>query len=372
MDGNTLDEHFSSLLDPRKNSWLQLHSLRDILVIGVCATIGGADSFEDMAAFGRAKKDWFQGFLDLPNGIPSHDTFNRVFEKLDCLKFKECFISWVQSICELTHGEIIAIDGKTLRGSRGKDGKPLHIVSAWANSNQLVLGQLATEQKSNEITAIPKLLEMLDLSNCIVTIDAMGCQKEIAKKIIDGNADYTLGLKGNHGIMFDEVKQHYDGATETILTKKTSDFFETVDGDHGRIETRKYWISDDIDWLSNKENWPGLKSIGIAQSTREIGDKISFERRYFLCSIAPDAAIFANAVRSHWGIENTLHWSLDVTFKEDACKVKGNAAQNLSHLRHIALNILKSDSSRGSIRGKRLKAGWDINFLGKLLKNHIL
>jgi len=370
--GNTLDDHFSALKDPRKNSWLQLHSLRDILLIGICATVGGADSFADMAAFGRSKIDWFRGFLDLPHGIPSHDTFNRVFDKLDCKAFKECFLSWIKAVCELTHGEIVAIDGKTLRGSRSGSNKPLHIVSAWANDNQMILGQLATEEKSNEITAIPKLLEMLELANCIVTIDAMGCQKEIAKKIIEKDADYVLGLKGNQGTMHEEVKMQFEGATEEVLTAKTNDYFEDVCGDHGRIETRKYWITDDLEYLSNKDHWIGLRSIGIVQSTREIGEKKSIERRFFLSSLDPNAKAFASAARGHWGIENSLHWTLDVTFKEDACRVKGGAAQNLSHLRHVALNILKANTSKGSIRGKRLRAGWDNRFLSKIMKEQVL
>lgn len=370
--GNSLEEHFRNLNDPRKSTWLQLHELRDILIIAICATIGGADSFEDIAAFGRAKLDWFKKFLNLRNGIPSHDTFNRVFERLDSKNFKDCFLSWVNAICKLTVGEIVAIDGKTIRGSRSSSEKPLHIVSAWANENQMVLGQLATDEKSNEITAIPKLLEMLELKGCIVTIDAMGCQKEIAKKITEKEADYVLGLKGNQGTMHDDVKMQFEGAAEAMLTQKTADYFEDVSGDHGRIETRKYWITSDIDWLSNKDAWQGLKSVGIVQSTREVGDKVSTERRYFLTSLDADAKLFAKAVRGHWGVENSLHWSLDVTFKEDACKVKGNAAQNLSHLRHIALNLLKSDTSKGSIRGKRLKAGWDNDFLGKILKTQIL
>lgn len=370
--GGSLEDHFSCLKDPRKHTWLQLHSLRDILIIGICATIGGSDSFEDMAAFGKAKIDWFRGFLDLPHGIPSHDTFNRVFAKLDCKAFNECFLSWVRAVCELTNGTVVAIDGKTLRGSRSGANKPLHIISAWATDNQIVLGQLATEEKSNEITAIPKLLEMLDLANCIITIDAMGCQKEITKKIVEKGADFVIGLKGNQGTMYEEVKMQFEGAAESVLMGKTKDYFEDVNGDHGRIETRKYWITDDLDWLSQKEAWTGLTSIGIVQSTREIADKTSTERRYFLTSLSPDAKIFAAAARGHWGVENSLHWSLDVTFKEDACRVKGNAAQNFSHLRHIALNLLKADKSKGSIRGKRLRAGWDNEFLGNIMKTQVL
>ena len=368
----SIEEHFREMTDPRINVWLQAHSLHDILILSICAIIAGADSFVEIAEFGKAKEDWFKTMLTLEHGIPSHDTFNRVFARLDPAEFKECFLSWTKAISDLTDGEIIAIDGKTLRGSRGQDTKPIHVVSAFATTNQLVLGQLATEEKSNEITAIPKLLDMLMISNCIVTIDAMGCQKAIVKKIISKEADYVIGLKGNQETMHEEVKQQFDGASEQLLTERTNDYLETVDGDHGRIETRKYWITDDIDWLSNKDQWTGLKSIGIVESKREMGDKTSIERRYFIGSIEADSNLLASAVRGHWGVENTLHWSLDVTFNEDACQVKGNAAQNLSHLRHIALNILKAEPSKGSIRVKRKKAGWKNSYLGNILQAQIL
>lgn len=372
MDGNSLEEHVSSVPDPRKNFWLQRHSLRDILLISICATIGGADTFEDIAAFGRAKLDWFKDFLDLPNGIPSHDTFNRMFERLDHAAFKECFLSWVNGVCELCSGEVIAIDGKTMRGSGGAAHKALHVVSAWACSNGLVIGQKATEEKSNEITAIPRLLELIKVKGCIVTIDAMGCQKEIAEKIIDSEGDYVLSLKGNQGSLHEDIKLNFEGVREEVLHEKTSDHHSSVDANHGRIETRKYWITDDIDWLVQKEDWPGLKSVGIVESQREINGETSTERRYFISSISPDAKVFANAVRSHWLVENSLHWMLDVTFNEDRNRVKGQAALNLGQLRHFALNILKSDKSKGSIAGKRKKAGWDNDFLKKLVENHVL
>ena len=372
MDGRPLDEYFAAIPDPRTNHWLQRHSLRDILLISVCANIGGADTFEEIAAFGRAKIDWFKEFLDLPNGVPSHDTFNRVFNHLDHDRFKECFLSWVSDVCRLCEGEVIAIDGKTMRASGGKAHKALHVVSAWACSNGLVIGQKATEEKSNEITAIPKLLEMIKVKGCIVTMDAMGCQKEIAKKIIEDESDYVLSLKGNQGSLHQDIKLNFDEVLPDVLNQKTSDNYETVDADHGRIETRRYWISDDIDWLDQKNDWPGLRSVGIVESRRETDDKISVERRYFITSIAANAKIFANAVRSHWGVENSLHWSLDVTFNEDRNTVKGQAALNLNQLRHLVLNILKQDKSKGSLKGKRRSAGWNNDYLKKLLENHVL
>ena len=372
MEGISLEEHLSSVPDPRKNFWLQRHSLRDILLIAVCATIGGADTFEDIAAFGRAKLDWFKEFLELPNGIPSHDTFNRVFEYLDHDRFKKSFLSWVQSICKLYEGEVIAIDGKTMCASGDSAHKALHVISAWACGNSLVIGQKATEEKSNEITAIPKLLDMIKIKGCIVTIDAMGCQKEIAKHVMEKEADYVLSLKGNQGTLHENIKLNFDDVREEVLHKKTTDFHSSVDADHGRVETRKYWISDDIDWLEQKKNWPGLKSVGIVESRREINGTVATERRYFISSLAPNAKVFANAVRSHWLVENSLHWSMDVTFDEDRNRVKGQAGLNLGQLRHFALNILKTDKTKGSIRGKRKKAGWDNSFLKKLLENHVL
>lgn len=372
MDGKTLDAHLCKISDPRNNYWLQKHSLRDILLIAICATIGGCDSFKDIADFGRAKESWFREFLDLPNGIPSHDTFNRVFERLDHLAFKECFLLWVKDVCMLCAGEIISIDGKTMRGSGGYANKALHVVSAWASKNGLVIGQQATEEKSNEITAIPKLLELISVKGCIVTIDAMGCQKEIAQKIIEKEGDYVLSLKGNQGTLHEDIKLCFGGLRDEVLLEKTSDFFQTVDADHGRVETRKYWITDRIDWLSQKNDWPALTSVGIVESQREMNGKSTTERRYFIASIKPDAKVFADAVRSHWQVENSLHWVLDVTFGEDQNRTKGTAALNLRQLRHLVLNILKSDKTKNSIAGKRKMAGWSNEYLSKLLKNHIL
>ena len=368
----SLEEHLSVISDPRKNAWLQRHSFRDILLIAVCASLGGADTFEDIASFGKAKIDWFREFLDLPNGIPSHDTFNRIFEILDHETFKKGFLSWVKEICNLCAGEVVAIDGKTMRGSAGHSNQALHVVSAWACSNGVVLGQKATEEKSNEITAIPKLLELIKVKGCIITIDAMGCQKDIATKIIEDECDYVLSLKGNQGTLHEDVKLQFGHVRDEVLDEITTDRHITIDADHGRVETRKYWITDDIDWLTKDSTWKGLKSIGIVDSQREINGKTSSERRFFISSLEPNAKTFSNAVRSHWHIENTLHWCLDVTFNEDRNRTKDRAALNLNQLRHIALNILKKDTSKGSINGKRKKAGWDHDFLKTLLENHVL
>jgi predicted transposase YbfD/YdcC len=237
----SLDAHLNVISDPRKNNWLKRYELRDILIIAVCATIGGADGFTEISDFGKQHIDWFRKFLILPHGIPSHDTFNRVFSLLDPAEFNRCFVEWMGSACDMAKGEIVPIDGKTIKGSKSSTESALHIVSAWSSKNKLVLGQLATDKKSNEITAIPKLLDMLEISNCIVTTDAMGCQKAIAKKIVGKNANYVLGLKGNQGKLHKEIVQEFGDQTIDSLTQNTDDYFESVDGDHGRIETRRFW-----------------------------------------------------------------------------------------------------------------------------------
>ncbi len=344
------------------------HRLVDIMVLAVTAFICGAETWGDVEEFGESKESWFKGFLELPNGIPSHDTFCRVFSLLNPAEFEACFLRWIESIHQQTQGEIVAIDGKTLRRSYNTaKGKPaVHMVSAWANANGIVLGQVKTEEKSNEITAIPTLLSKLALAGCIVTIDAMGCQKAIAAQIKEQEADYVLALKGNQESLHDDVKTYLDHA---ISHKKPLSYHEEVDKGHGRFETRRCWVTDNIDWLEQKPLWLGLNSICAIECERVVGDKISCERRYFISSLGADAAILANAVRAHWSIENSLHWVLDVVFKEDYCRAReGYAAQNMAVLRHMALNLLKQESSRKrSIKSKRLKAGWDEDFLLAIL-----
>lgn len=366
---------FQTLPDPRIDRQRR-HKLIDVLVIGLCSMLTGGEGFNDMELFGKTKFDWLKTFLELPEGIPSHDTFNRVFSALDPHCFLDCFVQWVQGICPALAGEVVAIDGKALRHALD-DGDALpYIVSAWASENGLALGQVKVEDKSNEITAIPELLKVLDIHGCIVTIDAMGCQKDIAARIIDKKADFALALKGNHGTLHEEVKTFFDDAVPPCATQPahtvspgTIDFLQTVDKGHGRIETRRYWQSNDIDWIEDKPLWKHLRSIGMVESIRRIKGKNSIERRYYLTSLAIDAKVFAKAVRGHWGVENPLHWTLDVTFREDQSRARSkNAAQNLATLRRIALNLIKKNPrEKVSQRQKRILAALNTRFLAQLL-----
>ena len=296
-----------------------------------------------------------------------------MFSQLCPEQFQSCFITWVQSISQVTQGEIVAIDGKTLRRSHDRSGNKaaIHRVSAWACENGLVLGQLKTEEKSNKITAIPTLLKLLELKGCIVTIDAMGCQKDIAQAIRESDADYVLALKANHKRFYNDVRLFLDASIEVLGSNKDAsfDYHETLDADQGRIEIRRYWMSHDIGWLDQKEQWRDLQTRGIAESERHIGDKVTIERRYFISSLDNSAERFGNAVRKHWGIENNLHWVLDVAFREDESRVRKDCApENMAMLRHIALNLLKQETSlKRGVKTKRLKAGWDDNYLFKVL-----
>lgn len=368
-------EHFKNIEDPRVDRG-KLHNLMDIIAIAICAVICGADTWEDIELFGEAKHEWLKQFLELPNGIPSHDTFGRVFSIISPVEFQRSFLNWVKAITESIEREVVAIDGKTSRRSYDKSkGKgAIHMVSAWATANRVVLGQVKTEDKSNEITAIPELLDILALNGCIVTIDAMGCQKSIAAGIIDKGADYVLALKGNQGTLHEDIKLFFQDAKETSFKGIHHDFYKTIDGDHGRIETRRYSIVSDIEWLEGKADWKEIKSIGMVESEREIGDKITKETRYYISSLPSNAKLFGDAVRKHWGIENSLHWVLDVVFREDECRIrKGHAAENFAVLRHIALNLIREEKSikRGA-KGKRLKAGWDNDYLSKILCGRVI
>jgi predicted transposase YbfD/YdcC len=349
-------------------------------VIAICTLLCAGETFNDMEDFGRAKQDWFKTFLGLRNGIPSHDTFNRVFAALDPKAFLDCFLRWTQSVRQAVPQEIVALDGKALRRALDKDHNVQYIVSAWAESNGLVLGQLKVVDKSNEITAVPQLLRVLELSGCIVTLDAMGCQKKIAKEIMEADADYVLALKGNQEKVHAEVKSFLDATLEekqrqrpngAVVPKavQTLQAFETVEKDHGRLETRKYYQSDCLEWFADKGKWEGLASVGLVESVRELDGKTTVERRYYLSSLKLGVEAFARAVRGHWGVENKLHWVLDVCFGEDQSRAReGYAAENLATLRRLALNLLQREKTKKrGIRGKMLNASWDHSYLLSLL-----
>ena len=375
----SLIEHLSTITDPRINRTRD-HELLDILVLAICALLCRAETFNDMEDFGKAKEEWFKTFLSLPNGIPSHDTFNRVFQALDPKQFQDAFLNWTQSVRQAIPDEIVAMDGKALRRALTQSKNPRYIVSAWAEDNGLVLGQLKVDEKTNEITAVPQLLRALELSGCIVTLDAMGCQKNIAKEIKEADADYVLALKGNQETVHHEVKAFLD---ETIAEAKTwrpagvpssaaavrLATKKVVEKDHGRLETREYFQSTELGWFADKEQWEGLQSVGMVQATREINGKSSTERRYYISSLPLDIERFARAVRGHWGIENKVHWVMDVRFGEDQSRARnGHAAENLATLRRLALNLLKSEKTKKrGIRGKQNNASWDHAYLLKLL-----
>jgi predicted transposase YbfD/YdcC len=368
----TIEAHFGSLTDPRVER-TKLHKLIDILVIAICAAICSCDSWEDVAEFGTAKKEWFETFLELPNGIPSHDTFNRVFARLDPVEFRDCFLAWISAVSELLGGQVIALDGKVLRRShdRGVGKGAIDMVSAWACTNRLVLGQVKVDDKSNEIAAIPHLLKALEISGCIVTIDAMGCQTEIAKTIVDEDGDYVLALKDNQGHLFEDTKKLFKDLESSQYKAYLYDYEKTVNKGHGRIEIRECWTISDLQILCHLrgfENWEKLQTVSLIRSQRLIGDEKTCEDRFHIASIVGAKRILG-AVRSHWGIENSLHWTLDLAFDEDRCRVrKDHGPENLAILRHIAINLLKQEKTcQRSIKGKRLLAGWKEDYLLKVL-----
>lgn len=367
----TLIDHFEKLSDPRVDRSKD-HKLIDILVIALCAMICGADNFVAMETYGNSKHKWFKQFLELKNGIPSHDTFARVFARIDPDEFEQCFWDWVGSITELMPGEIVNIDGKTIKHSthNGLGKKAIHLVNAWASEQRLVLAQQKVHERTNEITAIPHLIKVLELNGCLVTIDAMGTQTDIAQLLHSKGADYCLALKGNQRGLFQEVKEVFDNAQQTEWSRIEHSFHRTVEKGHGRIETRRYWTFSAEILTQNTDKWAGLKSIGIVESVRKMGDKTTTATRYYLNSFASDADKLAIAVRSHWSIENSLHWVLDVSFSEDDCPVhKDNAPENLARLRQIALNLLSQEkTAKIGVANKRLKAAWDDDYLAKVLR----
>jgi predicted transposase YbfD/YdcC len=369
----SIGEHFNQLEDPRMDR-TKHHRLLDIIAIAICGVICGADNWVDLELFGRSKEEWLKRFLSLPNGIPSHDTFGRVFAGLDPEQFAQCFTSWVKAVSQLTQGQVIAIDGKTLRRSHDRaNGKSaIHLVSAWASANHLVLGQLKVDDKSNEITAIPELLEVLELSGCIITIDAMGCQKDIARQIVEQGADYVLALKENQRQLYQEVTDTFESGLGSGFEGLEHDFYHTVGKGHGRIETRQCWVVSEpevLEYLNGEGAWAGLGSVAMVRSKRVVREEEEVENRYYISSLKGDARQLLEATRTHWEIENCVHWVLDIAFDEDNSRVRqGNAPQNFAVVRHIALNLLKMEqSSKGGVKARRKRAGWDEGYLLKVL-----
>jgi predicted transposase YbfD/YdcC len=365
----SIEHHFSDLEDPRVDR-TKLHQLLDIVVIAICAVICGADSWVEVESFGQAKQKWLKTFLALPNGIPSHDTFGRVFGALDPAQFRTCFLNWITAVSGVTEGQVIAIDGKTLRRSHDKAlGKgAIVMVSAWATANDLVLGQVKVDDKSNEITAIPELLQALEISGCLITIDAMGCQKEIAADIVSQKADYVLALKENQGRLYEDVKLLFDDLEASGFKAYTFDDQRTVNKDHGRIEVRQCWTISDpelLRYLRGATEWEKLQSVVKVHAERQVGQDRSVEERYYLSSLVGNAERTLEATRTHWQIENGLHWVLDIAFREDECRIrKEHGAQNFAILRHIATNLLKQEkTAKMGDKAKRLRSGWDEGYL---------
>jgi predicted transposase YbfD/YdcC len=369
----SLPKHFAGVADPRVER-TKRHLLIDILVMAICAVICGADDWVGVASFGRAKQAWFKTFLGLPHGIPSHDTFGRVFARLDPEQFRQAFMAWIQAVNDLTHGQVVAIDGKKLRRSHDQRlGKhAIVMVSAWATTNRLVLGQVKTDAQSNEITAIPELLRVLALDGCIVTLDALGCQTEIATAIVAQGGDYLLAVKENQKLLYQDLHDLFQEAQAVEFRETVFDFARTVSKGHGRLEIRRCWTIADpdfLDYIRDGRLWPNLRTLIMIEGERRVGHKISRETRYFIASIENDAALALRAVRGHWGIENELHWVLDIAFREDECRVrKDYGPQNFAVLRHIALNLLTQEpTAKLGIKNKRLQAAWDENYLLTLL-----
>jgi predicted transposase YbfD/YdcC len=364
-----IQDHFENLTDPRRRP--PVYPLINIVTIAICAVICGADDFVAIERFGKARREWLARFLDLKDGIPSHDRFNAILAAINPAEFEECLLSWISSLHEITGGQLIAIDGKTLRRSYDKaSGKAaIHMVSAWATANSISLGQVVTDAKSNEITAIPKLLDIIDISGALVTIDAMGCQTKIAQKILDGGGTYVLNVKENQPSLFQAIEDRFNDYLENDFAGTAHRFYQTHEEGHGREETRYYYICRVPDDVPEAARWPGLKAIGMVISCTIRDGKECNEVRYYILGQYLSARRFAGAVRGHWGIENRLHWQLDVTFQEDLCRIrKGHADANFSILRRTALAMLKNEATlKVGVKNKRLAAGWDEAYLEKVL-----
>lgn len=363
--------HFSAIDDPRIER-CKKHQLIDILFLSVCAVMSGAEGWEDIEDFGRAKLDWLTRYLPFSNGIPKHDTIARVLSRLDPSEIQQCFINWVQAIAQQAHGHVIAIDGKSARRTFTTKGRtnPLHMVSAWCCHNGLVLGQHRVDSKHNEITAIPTLLDLLDVRGSIVTLDAMGTQQRIAKQIVDKGADYILALKGNQGLLNDEVQAWFHKAQRDNYQAIPYAIAEQTDTGHGRIEVRTCTqLEIPHAWLTHAKVWPHINTVMCVQSQRHIGESVTSQTRYYISSLALDAERANQAIRNHWGVENNLHWTLDMTFREDESRIRrGHAAEVLNALRKIVMNIIKLDTSRkASMKRKRKMAALDDDFRAALL-----
>lgn len=358
-----LIDSFAEMEDPRMNR-CKKHNLTDIVAISICAVLCGADSWDEIESFGISKKKWLKTFLELPNGIPSHDTFNRLFSNLNPDQFETAFSNWVASLIIAVKGEVVAIDGKTIRGAKVNGKSPIHMVSAWACENSIVLGQVKVSEKSNEITAIPELLSKLAIEGCTVTIDAMGCQENIVSKIKEAKAEYVIAVKGNQGSLYEQIMDEFRFSKNQ---PKEAD----IDFEHGRIETRKCTVIKEFKHITNQEKWNGLKTIVRMESIREFKNKGKTESatRYYISSLDVDEKTFQKTIRNHWHVENKLHWILDVSFGEDASRKRnGNASQNFSLITKIALNLAKNEKTcKLGVKSKRKKAGWDENYLLTLL-----
>jgi predicted transposase YbfD/YdcC len=369
----TLQEHFSSVEEPRVE-YLVTHNLLEVIVIAICAVICGANDWVAVVHWAETKEHWLKQHLKLEHGIPSHDTFRRLFLCLNPEQFQHSFMSWINHVFKVTGGQVIAIDGKEMHGSKSaKLGrKAIDMVSAWATTNQLVLGQQKVDEKSNEITAIPKLLKLLNLEGCLVTIDAMGCQTEIAQQIVNQGGSYLLAVKENQGHLYQDIEFLFTCAHQHEFKGIDSDYAVDISSGHGRIEKRECWLIDDgaqLDFIRNRQAWAGLKTIVMIRSQRQEGDKVTIKERYFISNLVADAQQLLSAKRSHWGIENQLHWTIDVAFQEDKHQLAGNGAANFAVLRHIATSLLKQEkSAKCGIANKRLLAAWDEGYLLKVLQ----
>ncbi|MDP6044885.1 MAG: ISAs1 family transposase [Phycisphaerae bacterium] len=366
---------FAGLKDPRMERTKQ-HSLADILAIAVCAVICGAEGWTQVELFGNSKLKWFKTFLDLSNGVPSHDTFGRVLAKLDPAAFEECFLKWVADLATASQGRLVAVDGKTIRRSldTANDKAAIHMVSAWCRANNMVMGQVATDAKSNEITAIPKLLKLLDIDDAVVTIDAAGCQKKIARQIIDQGGQYVLQLKGNQGTLHAETVMLFDQCLTDDCRGVSYHTASTTNGGHGRVEQRRIWATSEVAWFSERSKWKNLRSLIRIERQRTVNGETSREYHYYISSLPADKPVkLLDYIRGHWGIENRLHWSLDVSFREDDCRIRqGHAAENFSRLSRIALNLLKAETGcKAGVKSKRLRCGWDHDYLLKVLTKGI-